>query len=105
MKEKRKKRFFYLTIVLGVETDHPFGSLQIQSSLVKPIYQFCKPIHKELKKKIRKVKKNYFLALKVLKEKTRWVIKIVLVLKRIMKKLEKVNSISSFELRKVKVKV
>ncbi|CAL9765580.1 unnamed protein product [Musa acuminata subsp. burmannicoides] len=94
-----------------METELPFGSPRKQPSFFEPIY-------KELKKKIRKVKKN---SLKVSKEKTRWVIKIVLVLKRvlkrivlvlkrtvlvlkrIMKKLEKVNQISLFELRKGKV--
>nr|YP_007475677.1 hypothetical chloroplast RF19 [Heliconia collinsiana]AGE92742.1 hypothetical chloroplast RF19 [Heliconia collinsiana] len=96
MKKKGKKDNFCFLTVWGMEAELPFGSPRKQPSFFEPIY-------KELEKKIRKVKKNYFLALKVSKEKTRWVIRIVLVLKRIMKKLEKVNSISLFELRKVKV--
>nr|AHA13240.1 hypothetical chloroplast RF19 [Thaumatococcus daniellii] len=93
----QKENFCFLTI-WGMKTELLFGSPQGQPSFFEPIY-------KELEKKIRKVKKHFFRALKVSKEKTRWVIKIVLVpvLKRIMKKLEKVNQISLFELRKVKV--
>nr|YP_010501737.1 hypothetical chloroplast RF19 [Hellenia lacera]UXB60430.1 hypothetical chloroplast RF19 [Hellenia lacera] len=95
-KKKGKKANFCFLTVWGMETEVPFGSSRKQPSFFLPIY-------KEFKTKIRKVKKNYFLALKVSKENTRWAIKIVLVLKRIMKKLQKVNSISLFELRKVKV--
>ena len=93
----QKENFCFLT-VWGMETELLFGSPQRQPSFFEPIY-------KELEKKIRKVKKHFFLALKVSKEKKRWVIKIVIVpvLKRIMKKLKKVNQISLFELRKVKV--
>nr|YP_011035784.1 hypothetical protein Ycf1 [Stromanthe sanguinea]WRI60096.1 hypothetical protein Ycf1 [Stromanthe sanguinea] len=93
----QKENFCFLTI-LGMKTELLFGSPQRQPSFFEPIY-------KELEKKIRKMKKNFFRALKISKEKPRWVIKIVIVpvLKRIMKKLEKVNQISLFELRKVKV--
>nr|YP_009440902.1 hypothetical chloroplast protein ycf1 [Japonolirion osense]CUS18857.1 hypothetical chloroplast protein ycf1 [Japonolirion osense] len=107
MKKKGKKDNFCFLTVWGMEAELPFGSPRKRPS-------FFQPIFKELEKKIRKVKKKYFLVLRVLKErkkwflkfskeKTRWVIKIVLVIKRIMKELEKVNPIFLFELRKVKV--
>nr|YP_008999908.1 hypothetical chloroplast RF19 [Petrosavia stellaris]AGY95360.1 hypothetical chloroplast RF19 [Petrosavia stellaris] len=105
MKKKGKKQNFCFLTVWGMEANLPFGSPQKWPS-------FFQPIFKELEKKIKKVKKKCFLVLRVLKErkkgfikvskeKTRWVMKIVLVIKRIMK--EKVNPIFLFELRKVKV--
>nr|YP_010717144.1 truncated Ycf1 protein [Zingiber xishuangbannaense]WDQ41040.1 truncated Ycf1 protein [Zingiber xishuangbannaense] len=81
--------------VWGKETDLPFGPARTLPSFFKPIY-------KELKKNIRKMKKNYFLPLKVKVSKS-WVIQIFPVLKRIMNKLEKVNPIYLFEFKKVKV--
>nr|YP_010375311.1 hypothetical protein RF1 [Pontederia vaginalis]QXU59091.1 hypothetical protein RF1 [Pontederia vaginalis]QXU59177.1 hypothetical protein RF1 [Pontederia vaginalis] len=96
MKKKGKRgNFCYLT-VWGMETEFPFGSPRKRPSFFEPIY-------KELKKKIRKIKKKSFLILKVSKEKTKWVIKTLLVIKQIMKKLEKVKPILLFELKKVKV--
>nr|YP_009704436.1 hypothetical chloroplast RF19 [Pontederia cordata]QEO33928.1 hypothetical chloroplast RF19 [Pontederia cordata] len=88
--EKKGKRgnFCYLT-VWGMETEFPFGSPRKRPSFFEPIY-------KELKKKS-------FLILKVSKEKTKWVIKTLLVIKLIMKELEKVKPILLFELKKVKV--
>nr|WGM73426.1 hypothetical protein RF1 [Calamus jenkinsianus] len=91
----KKENFCFLTI-WGMEAEVPFGSPRKRPSFFEPIY-------KELKKRIRKVKKKFFFVLKVLKEKKRWVIKIVLVIKQKMKELEKINPISLFELRKVKV--
>nr|YP_009687533.1 hypothetical chloroplast RF19 [Astrocaryum aculeatum]QDW76281.1 hypothetical chloroplast RF19 [Astrocaryum aculeatum] len=90
-KKKGKKEDFCFLTIWGMEAEVPFGSPRKRPSFLKPIY-------KELKKKIRKVK-----VLKVFKEKKRWVIKMVLVIKQKMKELEKVNPIFLFELRKVKV--
>nr|YP_009248150.1 hypothetical chloroplast RF19 [Metroxylon warburgii]AMW66116.1 hypothetical chloroplast RF19 [Metroxylon warburgii] len=91
----KKENFCFLTI-WGMEAEVPFGSPRKRPSFFEPIY-------KELQKRIRKVKNKFFFVLKVLKEKKRWVIKIVLVIKQKMKELEKINPISLFELRKVKV--
>nr|YP_010375483.1 hypothetical protein RF1 [Pontederia africana]QXU59349.1 hypothetical protein RF1 [Pontederia africana] len=96
MKKKGKRRNFCYLTVWGMETEFPFGSPRKRPSFFEPIY-------KELKKKIRKIKKKSFLILKVSKEKTKWVIKTLLVIKQIMKKLEKVKPILLFELKKVKV--
>nr|YP_009248490.1 hypothetical chloroplast RF19 [Eugeissona tristis]AMW66542.1 hypothetical chloroplast RF19 [Eugeissona tristis] len=96
MRKKGKKKNFCFLTIWGMEAEVPFGSPRKRPSFFEPIY-------KELQKRIRKVKKKFFFVLKVLKEKKRWVIKIVLVIKQKMKELEKVNPISLFELRKVKV--
>nr|YP_009248408.1 hypothetical chloroplast RF19 [Hanguana malayana]AMW66460.1 hypothetical chloroplast RF19 [Hanguana malayana] len=93
MKKKGKKNNFCFLTVWGMETELPFGSPRKRPSFFEPIY-------KTLEKKTRKWKKNFFLVLKISKEKTKWVIKGFLVLKRIIKELEKVNL---FELRKMKV--
>nr|YP_010626732.1 hypothetical chloroplast RF19 [Roscoea scillifolia]WBK25219.1 hypothetical chloroplast RF19 [Roscoea scillifolia]WBK25305.1 hypothetical chloroplast RF19 [Roscoea scillifolia] len=95
MKKKVKQENSSFLTVWGTETELPFGPARTLPSFFEPIY-------KELKKNIRKVKKNYFLPLKVKVSKP-WVIKIFPVLKRIMNKLEKVNPISLFEFKKVKV--
>nr|YP_010853778.1 hypothetical protein RF1 [Bentinckia nicobarica]WGM63590.1 hypothetical protein RF1 [Bentinckia nicobarica]WGM72999.1 hypothetical protein RF1 [Bentinckia nicobarica] len=94
MKKKGKKEDFCYLTVLGMETEVPFCSPRKRPSFFKPIY-------KELLKKIRKGKKNSFFLPKVFKEKKKWVIEIVLVIKQKMK--EKVNPIFLFESRKVKV--
>nr|AKF01741.1 hypothetical chloroplast RF19 [Hydriastele microspadix] len=94
MKKKRKKEDFCYLTVLGMETEIPFGSPRKRPSFFEPIY-------KELLKKMRKGKKNSFFLPKVFKEKKKWVIEIVLVIKQKMK--EKVNPIFLFESRKVKV--
>nr|YP_010996121.1 hypothetical chloroplast RF1 [Trollius yunnanensis]WOZ19749.1 hypothetical chloroplast RF1 [Trollius yunnanensis] len=84
--------FCFLT-VWGMETKLPFGLPIKQPS-------FFQPVFKELGKKLRKLIKKCFLArkiikkrtkwlLKVSKEKTRWVIKKVRFKKRIMKELTK----------------
>nr|AZP74261.1 Ycf1 [Astelia pumila] len=107
MKKKGKKDNFCFLTVWGMEAELPFGSPRNRPS-------FFEPIWKELEKKMRKVKKKFFLVLRVLKErrkwfikvskeKTKWVIKIVLVIKLIMKEFEKVNPIFLFKLGKVKV--
>nr|YP_009269536.1 hypothetical chloroplast RF19 [Aphyllorchis montana]ANT72446.1 hypothetical chloroplast RF19 [Aphyllorchis montana] len=102
----RKTNFCFLT-VWGMEAELPFGSPR-----KRPF--FFGPISKELEKKKKKVKKRFLQVLKSLKkkrksflkvrkEKTKWVIKIVRAIKLIMKNLEKVNPIFLFELRKEKV--
>nr|YP_009566004.1 hypothetical chloroplast RF19 [Epipactis gigantea]QBB09514.1 hypothetical chloroplast RF19 [Epipactis gigantea] len=107
MKKKDKKQNFCFLTVLGMEAELPFGSPR-----KRPF--FFEPIFKELKKKKKKVKNKFLQVLKFLKkerrsflkvrkEKTKWVIKIVRVIKLIMKNLEKVNPIFLFELRKEKV--
>nr|YP_010716970.1 truncated Ycf1 protein [Zingiber purpureum]WDQ40866.1 truncated Ycf1 protein [Zingiber purpureum] len=95
MKKKVKQENSCFLTVWGTETELPFGPTRTLPSFFEPIY-------KELKKNIRKVKKNYFLLLKVKVSKL-WVIQIFPVLKRIMNKLEKVNPIYLFEFKKVKV--
>nr|QHN54415.1 Ycf1 [Calla palustris] len=109
MKKKGQKDNFCFLTIWGREAELPFGSPRKQPS-------FFEPILKELKKKIRKVEKTFYLSivlrvykktknlfLKISKEKTRWVSKIVLVIKRIMKELEKINPILLFGFGKVKV--
>nr|UKS07239.1 hypothetical chloroplast RF19 [Sparganium angustifolium] len=96
MKKKGKKENFCFLTVWGMETELPFGSPRKRPSFFEPIY-------KELEKKIRKAKKKIFILLKVAKEKTRWITKIVPILKQIMKEVEKVNPILGFELSKVKI--
>nr|YP_010532607.1 hypothetical protein RF1 [Dictyosperma album]UXX43520.1 hypothetical protein RF1 [Dictyosperma album] len=94
MKKKRKKKDFCYLTVSGMETEVPFGSPRNRPSFFKPIY-------KELFKNFRKGKKNSFFLPKVFKEKKKWVIETVLVIKQKME--EKVNSIFLFESKKVKV--
>nr|QUB02399.1 hypothetical chloroplast RF19 [Palisota barteri] len=108
MKEKREKDDFCFLTVWGMETELPFGSSRER-------FPFFEPIYKTLKKKIRKVKKKFFLILRVLKEKTKGAIKNFLVIKlkglekikkeleKIKKELEKINPILLFESRKMKI--
>nr|YP_009565741.1 hypothetical chloroplast RF19 [Cephalanthera rubra]QBB09251.1 hypothetical chloroplast RF19 [Cephalanthera rubra] len=107
IKKKDKKTNFCFLTVWGMEAELPFGSPR-----KRPF--FFKPIYKELEKKKKKVKKKFLQVLKFLKkkkksflkvreEKTKWVIKIVRVIKLMMKNMEKVNPIFLFELRKEKV--
>nr|YP_010278819.1 hypothetical chloroplast RF1 [Anemone flaccida]UKG19083.1 hypothetical chloroplast RF1 [Anemone flaccida] len=107
MKKKGKKQNFCFLTVWGMEAELPFGSPRQLSS-------FFEPIFKQLEKRLIKVKKNCFLALKILtertkrfrkvsNEKTRWVRKIVRFIKRIMKELKKVSLIPVFGLREVEV--
>nr|YP_009248064.1 hypothetical chloroplast RF19 [Nypa fruticans]AMW66030.1 hypothetical chloroplast RF19 [Nypa fruticans] len=96
MKKKGKKENFCFLTIWGMEAEAPFGSPRKRTSFFEPIY-------KELQKRIRKVKKKFFFFKNFYKEKKRWVIKIVLVIKQKMKELEKVNPIFLFELRKIKV--
>nr|YP_009538533.1 Ycf1 [Bencomia exstipulata]AYU74370.1 Ycf1 [Bencomia exstipulata] len=106
MKKKDSKNSFCFLTVFGMETEFPFGSPRKQLS-------FFEPIFKELKRKIRKLKKKCFRILRILKEKTKsflnvskktkkWVIKRILFLKEIKKELSKKNPILLFELSKTK---
>nr|WOZ13501.1 hypothetical protein RF1 [Rhodoleia championii] len=107
MKKKGQKDDFCFLTVWGMEAELSFGSPRKRSS-------FFEPIFKELVKKIRKLKKNCFLVLRVLnlkertnlfimvsKERKEWVIKSVLFIKRIIKELSKRNPILLFRLREV----
>nr|YP_009184095.1 Ycf1 [Dendrobium chrysotoxum]ALN98106.1 Ycf1 [Dendrobium chrysotoxum] len=107
MKKKEKKTNFCFLTVWGMEAELPFGSPR-----KRPF--FFEPIYKELQKRQKKVKNRFLQVLKIFnkkrksflrvrKEKTKGDIKIVGVIKLIMKKLEKVNPIFLFELRKEKV--
>nr|UDF85816.1 hypothetical protein RF1 [Pittosporum obcordatum] len=101
--QKQKDDFCFLT-VWGLETDLPFGSPRKRPS-------FFKPVFKELKKEIGKVKKKDFLVLRVLKGKSKFflqdsnetkrgIIKNVLFsfIKKIKKELLKINPTLLFRL-------
>ncbi len=88
-----------------MEAELPFGS-------PRKLPSFFEPIFKELGKKIIKLKKNCFLVLRVLKERTNvfltianetkeWVIKSILFIKTRIKELSKKNPILLFGLREV----
>nr|WPN87687.1 Ycf1 protein [Ventilago leiocarpa] len=109
VKKKRKKQkndFCFLT-VWGMETELPFGSPRKQLS-------FFEPILKELKKKIKTLKKKCFLVLRILNEKTKIFLnvsketkkrfsKILLFLKEIVNELTKINPIPLFGLREIEI--
>nr|QBZ77952.1 hypothetical chloroplast RF1 [Ranzania japonica] len=105
MKKNGETENFCFLTVWGMETELPFGSPQKRPS-------FFKPVWKELKKKFLKVKKKYFIALRilkkrtkwvisVLKEKTRWILKIFVFIKKIMKEFAKGSPIPLFGLREI----
>nr|QVX28714.1 hypothetical chloroplast RF1 [Swartzia bahiensis] len=82
-KKKAKKMDFCFLTILGTEVEFPF------SSSPRNRLSFFDPIFKEFKKKMKKLKKNFFLVLKVLnertkfflnvsKETTKWIIKSIL---------------------------
>uniref|UniRef100_A0AAU7B6Y8 Protein TIC 214 n=1 Tax=Argentina peduncularis TaxID=3121451 RepID=A0AAU7B6Y8_9ROSA len=107
MKKKDSKNDSCFLTIFGMEAEFPFDSPRKQES-------FFEPIFKELKRKIRKLKKKCFLILRIFKEKTRLVlnvskeikkrvIKRILFLKEKKKELSKMNPIRLFELRKRKV--
>nr|QWY87410.1 hypothetical chloroplast RF1 [Pterocarpus erinaceus] len=90
-KAKKKKDFCFLTI-LGMEVELPF------SSYPRNRFSIFHPILKELKKKMKKWKKNFFLVLKILNERTKlflnfskerakWIIKSILFLNEKIKQL------------------
>nr|ATV95949.1 hypothetical chloroplast RF19 [Primulina eburnea] len=103
MKTKKEKDDFCFLTVWGIEAEFPFGSPRKRPS-------FFKPIFKEFKKQIVKLKKKHFLVRivfkgktkslrKVSKETKKWIIKSVSFIK--IKKLSKVNPILLFQLREV----
>lgn len=105
--KKRQKNDFCFLTVWGMEAELPFGSPRKELSLFEPIF-------KKLKKKIRKLKKNGFLTLTILKEKRKlflhlpketknWFIKGILFLKEIINKFSKSkrNPILLFGFREV----
>nr|YP_010158315.1 hypothetical protein RF1 [Heritiera javanica]QRG30339.1 hypothetical protein RF1 [Heritiera javanica] len=104
-KTKGQKIDFCFLTVWGMETELPFGSPRKRRS-------FFEPIFKELKKKIQKWKTNCFIALTILKEKTKlfrkvsketkkWITQSILFLKGIIKELSKRNPIPFFRLREI----
>nr|YP_009767063.1 Ycf1 [Tachigali costaricensis]QIS97598.1 Ycf1 [Tachigali costaricensis] len=109
-KKKAKKMDFCFLTVFGMEVELPF------SSSPRNRLSFFDPIFKELKKKRKNWKKNLFLVLKVLKERTQfflnvsketaqWIIKNILnkilFLKEKIKKLSLSNLLFIFGLRKI----
>nr|YP_010599346.1 hypothetical chloroplast RF1 [Primulina polycephala]WAL03723.1 hypothetical chloroplast RF1 [Primulina polycephala] len=105
MKTKKEKDDFCFLTVWGIEAEFPFGSPRKRPS-------FFKPIFKEFKKQIGKLKKKHFLVRivfkgktkslrKVSKETKKWIIKSVSFKKKKIKKLSKVNPILLFQLREV----
>nr|YP_010539622.1 Ycf1 protein [Coelogyne missionariorum]UYF13931.1 Ycf1 protein [Coelogyne missionariorum] len=95
MKEKEKEIKFSFLTVWGTEVDLPFGS-----TLKRP--SFFEPIYKELQKRRKKVKNQFLQVLKIFNKKRKSFLRVG-VIKLIMKKLEKVNPIFLFKLRKEKV--
>ena len=104
-KKKGQKNDFCFLTVWGMETELPFGSPRKRRS-------FFEPIFKELKKKIKKLKTKCFIALTILKERTKlfrkvsketkkWITQSILFLKGIIKKLSKKNPIPFFGLREI----
>nr|YP_009427944.1 hypothetical chloroplast RF1 [Kingdonia uniflora]YP_009427951.1 hypothetical chloroplast RF1 [Kingdonia uniflora]ASV47820.1 hypothetical chloroplast RF1 [Kingdonia uniflora]ASV47827.1 hypothetical chloroplast RF1 [Kingdonia uniflora] len=103
-KVKKKFNLSFLT-VYGMEAELPFGSPREGSS-------FFTPISEELEKKLIQVKNQYFLVLRILKErtkrlikiskkKTRWIMQIVRFIKEKKNELAKVNLFLFFGLREV----
>nr|YP_009338686.1 hypothetical chloroplast RF1 [Averrhoa carambola]ANU80210.1 hypothetical chloroplast RF1 [Averrhoa carambola]QWE50194.1 hypothetical chloroplast RF1 [Averrhoa carambola] len=107
IKKKEQKNDFCFLTVLGMETELPFGSPKKRLSLFEPIL-------KKFKKKIRKLKKKFFLVIKILKERTEFflnvnvskettkqVIKKILLLKELLKEISKKKPIPLFGFRKI----
>nr|AUF33696.1 Ycf1 [Fouquieria diguetii] len=105
MRKKGQKEDFSFLTVWGLEAELPFGS-----PIKRP--SFFEPVFKKLEKKMGKLRKKYFLVLKVLKERTKfflniskkikkWIIKGILFFKKIIKSLSKVNPIRLFRLIEV----
>nr|YP_010732709.1 hypothetical protein RF1 [Coleogyne ramosissima]WEG91073.1 hypothetical protein RF1 [Coleogyne ramosissima] len=105
MKKKGQKNDFCFLTIFGIGAELPFGSPRKQLS-------FFKPIFKELKKKIKKLKKKRFIIIKILKEKTKlflnvseetkkWFIKSIPFIKEIIKELLKINPILLFGVREI----
>nr|YP_009557058.1 hypothetical protein RF1 [Trigastrotheca stricta]QBC70685.1 hypothetical protein RF1 [Trigastrotheca stricta] len=99
-KEQNKKDEFCFLTVWGMETELPFGSPRKQLSFFKPIFN-------ELNKKISQFKKNWFLVLRIIKEKLKlfleipnetkkWIIQKLIFVNKIRKQLSIVNPIRVF---------
>lgn len=93
MKKKEQKNDFCFLTVWGMEAELPFGSPRKQLSLFDPIF-------KKLEKKIRKLKKNCFLVITLLKERKNleknlskkrknWIIKSIFFLKEMINNFSK----------------
>nr|YP_010830458.1 hypothetical protein RF1 [Lappula monocarpa]WFF50172.1 hypothetical protein RF1 [Lappula monocarpa] len=100
MKKKKQKYDFCFLTVWGMEAELPFGSPRKRPS-------FFEPIIKELNKKIEKFKKKYFIALKILKGKTKLLLKVLKEIKKwimknvifIKKRIKELNPILLFRFR------
>ena len=84
------------------------------TALFGNIHGFFIKLLKELEKKIFKLKQKCFLVIKVLKERTnfflnvaketkKWVIKVIIFLKKIRKELSKINLLLLFGLKKIEI--
>nr|CUR00485.1 ycf1 [Acacia andrewsii]CUR00505.1 ycf1 [Acacia andrewsii] len=97
-KKKGKKMDFFFFTVFGMEVEFPF------SSSYRKRRSFFAPIFKELKKRIKIWKKNFFERTKSFlnftKEKAQWIIQILLFLKGLN---ETRKRLSLSELRKIKI--
>nr|YP_010541033.1 hypothetical protein RF1 [Spiraea tomentosa]UYF21100.1 hypothetical protein RF1 [Spiraea tomentosa] len=107
MQKKGQKNDFCFLTIFGMEAELPFGSPRKQIS-------FFKPIFKELKKKMKKLKKKCFIILRIFKEQTKlfrniskktqkWFTKSTLFIKEIIKELSKINPILLFGWREIEV--
>nr|YP_009890712.1 Ycf1.2 [Aurinia corymbosa]QKK37085.1 Ycf1.2 [Aurinia corymbosa] len=104
-KDKVEKNAFCFLTVCGMETELPFGSPKKKPS-------FFKPILKELKKRIKKIKTKPFLVsiifnkrttifIKVAKKIKNWIMQNFIFIKEKIKKLSKRNIIPVFGLRAI----
>uniref|UniRef100_A0AAU7VF80 Protein TIC 214 n=1 Tax=Quercus brevicalyx TaxID=3228712 RepID=A0AAU7VF80_9ROSI len=102
----QKNDFCFLT-VWGMEAELPFGYPRKRLS-------FFEPLLKELEKINFKLKQKCFLVIKVLKERTKfflnvaketkkWVIKVIIFLKKIRKEFSKINLLLLFGLKKIEI--
>nr|YP_009760343.1 hypothetical chloroplast RF1 [Garcinia gummi-gutta]QIQ57146.1 hypothetical chloroplast RF1 [Garcinia gummi-gutta] len=106
MKKKKQKNDFCFLTVWGMESELPFGSPKGGLSLFEPLVT-------KFEKKLRQLKKNSFIVLKILEErrklvlnlskekKKNWIIKRILFIKEIINKLSKRNPILLFRFREV----
>nr|YP_009259845.1 hypothetical chloroplast RF19 [Leitneria floridana]ANC29247.1 hypothetical chloroplast RF19 [Leitneria floridana] len=98
-KKGRQENDFCFLTVWGMETELPFGSPRKQRSFFEPFFIF-----KELKKKIRKLKKKSLIVLRVIKERTKLfqnVAKETKVIKKILFLLKDLSKINLFRLKEI----
>nr|YP_009663866.1 Ycf1 [Daphne tangutica]YP_009663884.1 Ycf1 [Daphne tangutica]QCW07899.1 Ycf1 [Daphne tangutica]QCW07917.1 Ycf1 [Daphne tangutica] len=87
--QKAQKNDFCFLTIFGPETDHPFGPpRKLKGS------SFFEPIFKELKKKVKKLKKKSFIVFNVFKERAKF-------LRKVSKEIKK-WSIKNYELGETK---